>query len=106
MREKGCPTPSRLLEAHLYGLAFANMRFSSVSASERLRFAEKAMHTLEKSRSTDAEVAGQPRYWRAITSRLGNCSLFCGSTPGLDPRNQDVVLLAPNFTTNPYDPLF
>ena len=26
--------------------------------------------------------------------------------PGLDPRIQDVVLLAPNFTTNPYDPLF
>ena len=28
-----------------------------------------------------------------------------GSRPGLDPRIQDVVLLAPNFTTNPYDPL-
>jgi len=24
----------------------------------------------------------------------------------MDPRIQDVVLLAPNFTTNPYEPLF
>ena len=33
-------------------------------------------------------------------------SPLVGSRPGLDPRIQDVVLLAPNFTTNPYDPLF
>jgi len=31
---------------------------------------------------------------------------MCGSRHGMDPRIQDVVLLAPNFTTNPYDPLF
>ena len=46
-----------------YGrLAFANMRSAKVSESEFLRFFENAMPTLEKSRSTVADVAGQPRY--------------------------------------------
>ena len=49
------------------------MRALSVSASEFLRSFEKAKPTLEKRRSTVAEVAGQPRYCRAITSRFGNC---------------------------------
>ena len=51
---------------------------SRVAASELLRLAEKAMPTLEKRRSTVAEVAGQPKYCRAITSRLGICS-WCSS---------------------------
>ena len=49
-----------------YGrFASVNIRLSSVAASDRLRLAEKAMPTLEKSRSTVADVAGQPRYCRA-----------------------------------------
>ena len=73
----------------LYGmLACVNMMLSSVAASERLRLGEKAMPTLEKSRSTAAEDAGQPRYWRAITSRLGKVRLVV-----LPPLGRD--LLAP-----------
>ena len=34
------------------------------------------MQTWEKRRSTVAEVAGHPRYWRAITLRLGNFLAF------------------------------
>ena len=34
------------------------------------------MPTWEKRRSTVAEVAGHPRYWRAITLRLGNFFAF------------------------------
>ena len=37
-----------------------------VAASERLRLSENAMPTLEKRRSTLAEIAGQPRYCRAM----------------------------------------
>ena len=55
----------------LYGmLACVNMMISSVAASERLRLGEKAMPTLEKSRSTAAEDAGQPRYWRVAGHHL------------------------------------
>ena len=32
-------------------------------------FAEKATPTLENRRSTEAEVAGQPKYWRSQLSR-------------------------------------
>ena len=54
-----------------------------VSACELFRLSEKQMPTTEKRRSTVAEDAGQPRYCRAITSRLGNilaCLLWrrCG----------------------------
>ena len=38
---------------------------ASVSALELLRRSEKARPTAEKSRSTVADVAGQPRYCRA-----------------------------------------
>ena len=38
---------------------------------------EKAMPTCEKRRSTVAELDGQPRYWRAMTERLGNLEAFC-----------------------------
>ena len=47
-----------------------------VAAEADLRRSEKAMPTCEKSRSTVAELAGQPRYWRAITERLGNFAAF------------------------------
>ena len=40
------------------------------------------------------------------TATCQHVAAVVGSRPGLDPRIQDVVLLAPNFTTNPYDPLF
>ena len=39
------------------------------------------MPTWEKRRSTVAEVAGHPRYWRAITLRLGNFFAFFSITP-------------------------
>jgi len=42
---------------------------------------EKEMPTWEKRRSTVAEVAGHPRYWRAITLRLGNFFAFFSITP-------------------------
>ena len=38
---------------------------ASVSALDLLRWSEKARPTAEKSRSTVADVAGQPRYCRA-----------------------------------------
>ena len=47
-----------------------------VSASELLRRSENAMPTCEKRRSTVAELAGQPRYCRAITDKLGNFLAF------------------------------
>ena len=39
------------------------------------------MPTWEKRRSRVAEVAGHPRYWRAITLRLGNFFAFFSITP-------------------------
>ena len=39
------------------------------------------MPTREKRRSTVAEVAVHPRYWRAITLRLGNFFAFFSITP-------------------------
>ena len=50
-----------------------------VSALPRLRFAENAIPTRENSRSTAADVAGHPRYCRAITATFGN-SLECCTT--------------------------
>ena len=44
---------------------------ASVDALELLRLSEKAMPTMEKRRSTDADDAGQPKYCRAIRARLG-----------------------------------
>ena len=49
---------------------------ASVSALELLRRSEKARPTAEKSRSTVADVAGQPRYCHAICARLGKRFLF------------------------------
>ena len=49
-----------------------NIRSAIVSAPELLRLSEKAIPTCENRRSTVAEVAGQPKYCRAITERLGN----------------------------------
>jgi len=43
---------------------------------------------------------------REAAPNRGGAAPTDGSRPGLDPRIQDVVLLASNFTTNPYDPLF
>jgi hypothetical protein len=44
--------------------------------SARLRLFADAILTCENSRSTEADVAGQPRYsfsyWRAITATFGN----------------------------------
>ena len=54
--------------------SIANMRFCSVSEPPLLRFFENAIPTWEKRRSTEADDAGQPRYCRAITARLGNLS--------------------------------
>ena len=51
--------------------ACANIRLSSVLASDDLRFFSNAIPTFENSRSTDADVAGHPRYWRAMTARFG-----------------------------------
>ena len=39
------------------------------------------MPAWEKRRSTVAEVAGHPRYWRATTLRLGNFFAFFSITP-------------------------
>ena len=65
-----------------FAMGISGVRYSEIS--ELLRLAEKAMPTLEKRRSTVAEVAGQPKYCRAITSRLGICS-WC-SSQGKGPR--------------------
>ena len=45
-------------------ICFANMMLCSVSAPADLRFAENAIPTWEKRRSTEADDAGQPRYCR------------------------------------------
>ena len=57
-------------------LAFANMMSARVAALDDRLFLEKAMPTLENRRSTEADVAGQPKYWRAITSKFGNSLRF------------------------------
>ena len=60
-----------------YGmLACANIRSATRSGVERLWDAENERPTCEKRRSTEAEVDGQPRYWRAITSKFGNLEAF------------------------------
>ena len=41
-----------------------------VAACERCRFFENMMPTCENRRSTAADVAGQPRYWRAMTASV------------------------------------
>ena len=51
--------------------------FSMVLEFALLRLAEKAIPSEDNRRSTEAQqadVAGQPKYWRATTSRLGNFS--------------------------------
>ena len=50
--------------------------FLSVDASALLRFAENAIPTWEKRRSTEAEDAGHPKYCRAITATFGNADAF------------------------------
>ena len=65
--------------------ACTNIRLSSVLASDDLRFFSNAIPTFENSRSTDADVAGHPRYWRAMTARFGYslpCSLLSVSIEG------------------------
>jgi len=52
---------------------------SIVSEWALLRLAEKATPTAEKRRSTDADVAGQPKYCLAMTARLGNFSWLLGA---------------------------
>ena len=47
-----------------YMFEHTNMRSSRVAALLLLRLSENAMPTLEKRRSTAAELAGHPRYWR------------------------------------------
>ena len=60
-----------------YG-TFSRVKRMSERVSELAlwRLTEKAMQTCEKRRSTVAELAGQPRYCRAITERLGNFLAF------------------------------
>ena len=60
-----------------YG-TFSRVKRMSERVSELAlwRLTEKAMPTCEKRRSTVAELAGQPRYCRAITERLGNFLAF------------------------------
>ena len=57
-------------------LSLVKTRSDRVSAWELLRLSEKQMPTVEKRRSTDAEVAGQPRYCRAMTLKFGNFLAF------------------------------
>ena len=52
-------------------MIFVKAMLASVDALELLRLSEKAMPTMEKRRSTDADDAGQPKYCRAIRARLG-----------------------------------
>ena len=52
------------------------MMLSSVDASALLRFAENAIPTWEKRRSTEAEDAGHPKNCRAITDTFGKAEAF------------------------------
>ena len=54
----------------------AKARSASVSALDLRRFLATLTPMAEKRRSTVADVAGQPRYCRAITERLGKSSSF------------------------------
>ena len=49
---------------------------SHVSAFPRRRFAEKHTPTFENSRSTVADVTGQPKYCRTMTARFGKDFAF------------------------------
>jgi hypothetical protein len=68
-------TPHRITGTSHSTLSFVKMMSAIVSAEALLRQSEKAMPTCEKSRSTVAELAGQPRYWRAITERFAESVL-------------------------------
>ena len=52
------------------------MMDASVFGDARLRLSEKAMPTCEKRRSTAADDAGQPKYWRAMTATFGKVFSF------------------------------
>ena len=52
-------------------LSLAKARLASVSALARFRRSANAKPTTEKRRSTVAEVAGTPKYCRAMRARLG-----------------------------------
>ena len=52
-------------------MSLAKARLASVSALARFRRSANAKPTTEKRRSTVAEVAGTPRYCRAMRARLG-----------------------------------
>ena len=56
-------------------LILVKMMSATVAAWALWRFGEKERPTWEKRRSTVAEVAGHPRYWRAIT--LGWETSYC-----------------------------
>ena len=62
-----------------------------VSALPLLRFAEKATPTLENRRSTEAEVAGQPKYWRGP-------SQLSSETHSELSWNSNVTRIQPNVT--------
>jgi len=53
-------------------LSLAKARLASDSALARFRRSANAKPTTEKRRSTVAEVAGTPKYCRAVRARLGN----------------------------------
>ena len=58
-------TSGMMCDAYLDGiLACVNRRSDTVADSALLRFLENAKPTCEKRRSTEAEDAGHPRYWR------------------------------------------
>jgi hypothetical protein len=58
---------------------------ASVDALELLRLSEKAMPTMEKRRSTDADDAGQPKYYcRAIRAK-SKSTFYPTSSPTLAP---------------------
>ena len=69
-------THTRQSEVDHSTLSLVKTRSDRVSAWELLRLSEKQMPTVEKRRSTDAEVAGQPRYCRAMTLKFGNFLAF------------------------------
>ena len=64
-------------------LSLVNKRSAIVDALELLRRSEKAIPTCENKRSTVAEVAGQPKYCRAMTdTQVGK--LLCISLPPVE----------------------
>ena len=72
-------------------MSLAKARLASDSALARFRRSANAKPTTEKRRSTVAEVAGTPKYCRAVRARLGNfLDVICPPVDTIPAHRSDI----------------